>query len=60
MELINYAFEKMEYDIIYGGCAKDNIESYKVMQKAGMTQNSFYENGEYIFSMDKETFSAKS
>lgn len=60
VELINYAFEKMEYDIIYGGCAKDNIESYKVMQKAGMTQNSFYENGDYIFSMDKETFSAKS
>ncbi len=59
VELINYAFEKMEYDIIYGGCAKDNIESYKVMQKAGMTQNSFYENGDYIFSMDKETFCVK-
>ncbi|WP_322181303.1 GNAT family N-acetyltransferase [Neglectibacter caecimuris] len=59
VELINYAFEKMEYDIIYGGCVKDNIESYKVMQKAGMTQNSFYENGDYIFSMDKETFCVK-
>ena len=56
MELINYAFEKMEYDIIYGGCAKSNVESYKVMKKAGMVQNSFYDNGDYIFAIDKETF----
>lgn len=56
MELIKYAFEKMEYDIIYGGCAKSNVESYKVMKKAGMVQNSFYENGDYIFAIDKETF----
>ncbi len=56
MELISYAFEEMEYDIIYGGCAKSNIESYRVMQKAGMVQNSFYENGNYIFSIDREAF----
>ncbi len=36
MELINYAFAEMEYDIIYRGCAKSNVESYRVMQKAGM------------------------
>lgn len=56
MELINYAFEEMEYDIIYGGCAKSNVESYRVMQKVGMVQNSFYENGDYIFSIDREAF----
>ena len=56
MELINYAFEKMEYDIIYGGCAKSNVESYRVMRKAGMVQNSFYENGDYIFSIDRKAF----
>ncbi len=56
MELINYAFKEMEYDIIYGGYAKSNAESYRVMQKVGMVQNSFYENGDYIFSIDKETF----
>ena len=44
MELINYAFEEMQYEIIYGGCAKSNVESYRVMQKVGMVQNSFYEN----------------
>ncbi len=56
IELINYAFNDMEYDIIYGGCARSNSESYRVMQKAGMVQNSFYENGDYIFSIDRETF----
>lgn len=49
-------FEEMKYDIIYGGCAKSNVESYKVMKKAGMVQNSFYDNGDYIFAIDKETF----
>lgn len=56
VELIRYAFEDMEYDVIYGGCAKDNLSSYRVMQKAGMTQNSFYENGDYIFSIGRELF----
>ena len=55
-ELLRYAFEDMSYDAIYGGCAKDNCASYKVMQKIGMIQNSFYENGDYIFSIDKQTF----
>lgn len=56
VKLINYAFEDMEYDIIYGGCAKNNIQSYKVMQKAGMIQNAFYENGDYIFSIDRQIY----
>lgn len=56
MKLINYAFREMEYDIIYEGCAKSNVESYRVMQKAGMIQNSFYENGDYIFSINRKVF----
>lgn len=56
MELINYVFEEMEYDIIYGGCAKSNVESYRVMQKVGMVQNSFYENGDYIFQSIEKYF----
>lgn len=56
VKLINYAFEDMEYDIIYGGCAKNNMQSYRVMQKAGMIQNAFYENGDYIFSIDRQTY----
>lgn len=56
IELLRYAFEDMEYDVIYGGCARSNLESYRVMQKAGMIQNAFYENGDYIFSIDRDTF----
>ena len=56
VELLRYAFEDMEYDIIYGGCAKDNTGSYRVMQKAGMVQSSFYEDGGYIFSIDRERY----
>lgn len=55
-ELLRYAFEDMSYDVIYGGCTKDNQKSYRVMQKAGMIQCSFYENGDYVFMMDKENF----
>lgn len=56
VKLLSYAFEDMEYDIIYGGCAKSNVESYKVMKKAGMIQNTFYKNGDYIFSIDRQTY----
>ena len=56
IELLRYAFEDMKYDVIYGGCARSNLESYKVMQKAGMIQNDFYENGDYIFSINRDKF----
>lgn len=56
VKLINYAFEDMDYDVIYGGCEKSNHASYRVMQKAGMRQTSLYENGDYIFSIDRRTF----
>lgn len=56
VKLINYAFKDMDYDIIYGGCEKNNPASYKVMQKAGMLQTSLYKNGDYIFSIDRGTF----
>ncbi|MDE7219831.1 MAG: GNAT family N-acetyltransferase [Oscillospiraceae bacterium] len=56
VELINYAFKDMAYDIIYGGCAKNNAGSYRVMQKAGMIQNSFNKNGDHIFSIDRDQF----
>ncbi len=52
-------FLKEEQNVIigwYGGCAKSDAESYRVMQKSGMVQNSFYENGDYIFSIDREAF----
>lgn len=54
--LLGYAFEDMEYERIDGGCARDNAASYRVMQKAGMLQNALYKNGDYMFSIDRETF----
>lgn len=55
-EFLRYAFEDMEYDFIYGGCAKDNAASYRVMEKAGMVQDVVYEDGGYGFSVGKEAF----
>lgn len=55
-ELLRYAFEDMEYDFIYGGCAKDNAASYRVMEKAGMVQDVVYEDGGYGFSVGREAF----
>lgn len=55
-ELLRYAFEDMEYDFIYGGCAKENAASYRVMEKAGMVQDVIYEDGGYGFSIDREAF----
>lgn len=56
IELVRYAFEDMSYDIIFGGCAKENFESFRVMEKAGMKQSAFYENGDYIFSIKREEY----
>lgn len=56
MELLKYAFGDMEYDVIYGGCSKDNYASYRVMQKAGMRNDAFYENGDPVFYIDKEAY----
>ena len=46
----------MEYDVIYGGCSKDNYASYRVMQKVGMRNDAFYENGDPVFCIDKEAY----
>lgn len=55
-ELLRYAFEEMDYETIYGGCSRENHASYRVMQKAGMSQTAFYDNGDPIFSMDRGSF----
>lgn len=55
-ELLRYVFEDMQYDIVYSGCAKDNIASFRVMEKAGMFHNEVYDDGGLGFYMDKEMF----
>ena len=55
-ELLRFAFEDMQYDMVSGGCAKDNRASFRVMEKAGMCHNEIYEDGGLGFYMDKEIF----
>ncbi len=57
--LLRYAFEEMSYDRIFGGCAKDNYGSRRVMEKVGMKQDGCTENGDPTFSIDQTTFSHK-
>lgn len=54
--LLRYAFEDMDYETVYGGCARDNVGSFLVMQKAGMNRCSCEENGDYWFYMDRTVF----
>ena len=55
-ELLRFAFEDMQYDIIFSGCAKENRASFRVMEKAGMCHNIVYDDGGLGFYMDKTMF----
>ena len=55
-ELLRYAFEDMGYNSIQSGCARDNIASYRVMEKAGMRLISRTKHGGYNFEISKEDF----
>ena len=55
-ELLRFAFEDMQYDMVSGGCAKDNLASFRVMEKVGMCHNEIYEDGGFGFYMDRELF----
>lgn len=56
VELLRFAFEDMQYDMVSGGCAKDNRASFGVMKKAGMCHNVIYDDGGLGFYMDKEIY----
>lgn len=51
-KLISYAFNEVGVPFINGGCDKNNITSFKVMEKIGMEQNAFEENGDPLFYID--------
>ena len=59
VELLRYAFEDMGYESIQSGCAKDNMSSYRVMEKAGMRLISRTKHGGYNFEMSKDDFMSK-
>jgi [ribosomal protein S5]-alanine N-acetyltransferase len=55
-ELLSYAFDKAHIPFVNGGCDKNNIASYRVMEKIGMKQNAYEENGDPLFFIDEETY----
>ena len=50
--LLSYAFNEAHVPFVNGGCAKDNIASYKVMTKIGMKENGYETNGDPLFFID--------
>ena len=54
--LLRYIFEDMQYDRVSGGCAKDNIASFRVMEKAGMCHNEIFDDGGLGFYMDRQMY----
>jgi RimJ/RimL family protein N-acetyltransferase len=55
-ELLSYAFDTAKVSYVNGGCAQDNIASYKVMTKIGMKQDGFEENGDPLFFVSREQY----
>ena len=48
-ELLRTAVEDFSLQSVHGGCAKDNIASYKAMEKGGMVCYGTEENGDPLF-----------
>jgi RimJ/RimL family protein N-acetyltransferase len=57
-KLLEIAFEEFGLLIVHVGCYKDNIASYRVMEKAGMIQNAFEDNGDPLFYIDRKRYDA--
>jgi RimJ/RimL family protein N-acetyltransferase/broad-specificity NMP kinase len=55
-KLLEYAFEDLGIDCVYGGCDKGNIASRRVMEKIGMKKDSTDESGDPSFYIDKEIY----
>lgn len=54
--LLAYAFEELGISSVSGGCDKKNLASFRVMEKIGMLQNAFEQNGDPLFFIDRETY----
>ena len=59
-ELLSYAFHEIGISSIWGGCDKNNLASFRVMEKIGMKQNAFENNGDPLFYMDAVTWNNRS
>ena len=54
--MLDYAFRTASVPYVNGGCHRDNLASYRVMDKAGMKYVGVYEDGSHIFYLSKETY----
>ncbi|MGI5959661.1 MAG: GNAT family N-acetyltransferase [Massiliimalia sp.] len=54
--LLSYAFCDLGLSSVSGGCDKHNLASFRVMEKIGMEQNAFEDNGDPLFFIDQETY----
>ena len=54
--LLEYAFTNAQVPYVNGGCYKDNLASYRVMEKAGMRRAGTGENSDPLFFIDRETY----
>lgn len=54
--LLTFAFEEFGLICIHGGCDKENIASFKVMEKVGMIQNAFEDNGDPLFYINETIY----
>lgn len=58
-KLLSYAFQEAQVPFVNGGCAKDNIASYKVMKKIGMVEDGCSESGDPLFYISNEMYHTK-
>lgn len=54
--LLEYAFRDARVPYVNGGCYKENLASYRVMEKAGMRPAGRGENSDPLFYIDRETY----
>ena len=54
--LLEYAFTNAQVPYVNGGCYKDNLASYRVMEKAGMRRAGTGENSDPLFFINRETY----
>lgn len=54
--LLSYAFDQMDLASIHGGADLENLASKRVMEKLGMKDVGFDEEGGYAFTLTKEEY----
>lgn len=54
--ILQYAFEQVHLDYVYGGCDKNNTASFKIMSNIGMRNYGTDDNGNPQFRIDKVNY----